>query len=296
MAEKNHFKLGRKMNREELHKLCSSKVVEQLDPLSQHIFVETTLKESPKGWTSEMSSMAKAASDEFDLFLKEMISANKMIGIASKTFSRLWQNEFQDKLWSLRKKVSHHAFLKSESSKNILHLCRRIIGACSHTQSISEGQLIARLYLMDWFHCTRTGTSLTGMNWFVEFDEQDQLILRSPDWDVLKVHFNSRILSQSPEYDCENQILISMSDAESKRHLEQTLSHSGKDALDIIVIKTKSGLAPWKPTFPIKSLLEGYCPDFGWLDLEFLATVFPKSKVFDERISVPKSIENVIAA
>ena len=284
------------MNREELHRLCDREIADRLRPLSESIFVETTLDGSDDGWTSDMASMALEANNGFELFLKDMISYAGMSGLAEKTFTRLWQNEFEDKLWALRKKVSHHAFLRSESAEKVLNLSRRIIGACGRCQRISEIQLIARLYLMDWFHYTRTGKSLTGMSWFVGRDKYDNLILRSPDWEVIKSHFASRILSSNVESDSDNQIMISMSDAESKRFLEETLSQSGNDALDIILIKTKVGQAPWKPTFPVKSLIEGYCPDFGWLDLEFLATIFPKSKVLDESIPVPNTIRPLFAA
>lgn len=284
------------MNREQLNKACSARLQALFEPLRSHIFNEVTVQRLTDGWSREMTDLAMKAHRQFRDYLAETMREQGMTGIQAKTFARLWMNEFHDHLWSARKRVSHHAFLSEKGAHLIVNLCRRIVGEFGHDHHLSERALMARLYLIDWFHYTRTGRSLTSMQWFVGADESNDLILMSPDWEVLKGHLTSQILTTSSDGSGITKICVSGSLAESKRDLEHLLDQDGKDAVDIILIKTKGAHPPWKPTFPVKAYQNGFKSDFNKLDLKLLASWFPKSKTYQSGSLIPDKVKAISAA
>jgi hypothetical protein len=132
------------------------------------------------------------------------------------------------------------------------------------------------------------------MQWFVAPDKTGVDELKSPEWEVLKTHFSTRMIDMEDENASNAMIWVSGSLSDCKRFLDKNLSQEGKDALDIILIKTRMISAPWEPTFPVKAFKSGFKTDFNKLDLKALAPWFPQSKVYNSKSSIPDSVKSLL--
>lgn len=278
------------MNKFELQADCEQSLKAILEPLEGEVFQKTVVDPEATLWSDHMARMAALAQSEFRSFLESKVREIGMSGAPEKSFSLLWKREFNDRLWRLRKRLSHHAFPFSEKGETIRHVARLIIGKVSDCHSMPEVEVVSRVYLMDWFHATRTGRTLTGMQWFMGEGHLGQATLISPEWDLLKINDSNAIVTiGEPNRQAQN-ISITGTVAQSERALRDSLNQDEWDAIDLILIKTKRGSAPWKQTFPVKVHQE-HKTDFNRLDLELFATWFAKSKVFNPSSHKPQVVD-----